>query len=305
MLTFFSTAKAFQGHSAIIQRNALQSWKLLHADVEVILFGDDPGAAEVCVEFGLRHHPEIERHESGMKYLHFMFDRARSIARHDFLCYLNCDILLLPDFWNAFQILSAWKKEFLMIGQRWDTDVTQPVDFTNRDWAKEMRRFVLTHGARQPYNFVDFFLFARPMYGSVPPLVVGRSFWDLWLVWKALDSGAPVVDATRFVVPVHQNHDYGYHPLGKHGTNVDPLAMRNLKLAGDGQHQGVVTDATHRLTAGGKIRRTPLRRYLGGPSALHLRQKIVEATFPLRKRLALRRSTLREFLGKFHSRNAN
>ena len=46
MLTFFTTAKPFREHDAIIQRNALKSWKLLHPDVEVIFFGDDEGAAE-------------------------------------------------------------------------------------------------------------------------------------------------------------------------------------------------------------------------------------------------------------------
>src|SRR6266567_7426313 len=89
MITFFTTAKPFRGHDGIIQRNALQSWKLLHPDVEVILFGDDEGAAEVCSELGLRHEPYVERHESGMKYLNYMFERAQTMALHDFLCYYN------------------------------------------------------------------------------------------------------------------------------------------------------------------------------------------------------------------------
>src|SRR5438445_13653512 len=80
VLTFFATAKAFQGHSGIIQRNALKSWTLLNPDVEVILFGDDEGAAEVCAELCLRHEPQVKRHESGMKYLDYMLDRAQKIA---------------------------------------------------------------------------------------------------------------------------------------------------------------------------------------------------------------------------------
>jgi hypothetical protein len=36
MLTFFTTAKPFRGHSETIQRNALKSWTLLGADVEGI-----------------------------------------------------------------------------------------------------------------------------------------------------------------------------------------------------------------------------------------------------------------------------
>src|SRR5208283_2512691 len=93
MLTLFTTAKPFTGHSAVIQRNALESWKRLHPDAEVILFGDDAGAAEICREMGLRHEPAIERRENGTKRLRSIFGRAQEIARHDILCYANCDII--------------------------------------------------------------------------------------------------------------------------------------------------------------------------------------------------------------------
>src|SRR5215472_6961866 len=75
MLTFFATAKPFIGQNAIIQRNALESWKQLSPEVEVILFGDEPGAAEICGELGLHHEPQVKRHESGMKFLNYMFER--------------------------------------------------------------------------------------------------------------------------------------------------------------------------------------------------------------------------------------
>ncbi len=110
MLTLFSTAKPFTGHSEIIQRNALQSWKRLHPSVEVILFGDEEGAAAVCAEMGLRHEPHVERHESGMKYVDYLFSRAQQIARHDYLCYSNCDMVLLDDFLKAFEKARAWRK---------------------------------------------------------------------------------------------------------------------------------------------------------------------------------------------------
>ena len=45
MLTLFSTCKPFHGHNGVIQRNALKSWRLLHPDIEIILFGDDEGVA--------------------------------------------------------------------------------------------------------------------------------------------------------------------------------------------------------------------------------------------------------------------
>src|SRR5437870_1269090 len=103
MITFFTTAKPFTGHNGVIQRNALESWALIHPDVEVILFGDEEGAPEVCAELGLRHEPNVERHESGLKYVRYLFGEAQRLARHDYMCYLNCDIILLKDFLDAFE----------------------------------------------------------------------------------------------------------------------------------------------------------------------------------------------------------
>ena len=61
MITIFTTAKPFDSHNGIIQRNALLSWKRLHPDVEVILFGDDEGAVKVCHELGVRLELHVER----------------------------------------------------------------------------------------------------------------------------------------------------------------------------------------------------------------------------------------------------
>ena len=97
MLTIFTTAKPFRGHIGIIQRNALQSWKALHPAVEIILFGADEGAADVAQELGLHHEPHVERNEHGIKRLDYLFARAQLIAKHDVLCYVNCDIILMQD----------------------------------------------------------------------------------------------------------------------------------------------------------------------------------------------------------------
>jgi Macrocin-O-methyltransferase (TylF) len=138
MLTLFSTPKPFRGHSGIIQRNALQSWKRLHTDAEVILFGNDEGTAEVCRELELRHEPEVLWTEHGTKRLDSIFGRAQEIARHDVLSYVNCDIILTHGFIDALQRLLAWRSRFLMVGCRWDTDVTEPLDFSRPEWQKEI-----------------------------------------------------------------------------------------------------------------------------------------------------------------------
>lgn len=310
MLTLFSTPKPFVGHSGIIQRNALQSWKRLHPSVEVILFGDEEGAASTCVELGLRHEPHLERHESGLKYLNSLFSRAQQIAQHDYLCYSNCDIVLLADFWKAFEKARAWRKKFLMLGRRWDTNVTGPIDFSRPSWASDLRHLAVTSGVLQHPGFIDFFVFPKGLYDRVPPLVVGRSYWDHWLVWKALSDGVDLLDCSPFVVPVHQNHDYGYHPDGKRGTDRDNLALRNRVLCGNGRHLRSSLDSTHRLSSEGDIRRNFLRpmirsmpfgRVYYGRILLKMQeqcQSLINKTFWVRDRIGLRRETLRKFLGR-------
>ena len=150
MLTLFTTAKPFLGHSATIQRNALKSWKLLHPDIEVVLFGDDEGAAQVADELGLRHEPRVERNEYGTKRLDAMFARAQNMARHGLLCYINCDIVLLPEFCLALERVSKRGRRFLMVGRRWDTDITEPIDFSDPEWPSGVKKFVLEHGIQQP-----------------------------------------------------------------------------------------------------------------------------------------------------------
>jgi len=271
MLTIFTTAKPFHGHTGVIQHNALQSWKALHPGIEVILFGDDPGAAETCLEFGLRHEPFVERNEFGTKRLDCLFARAQAIAQHEILCYINCDIILMQDFLRATERVRAMHREFLMVGRRWDTDIDAPLPFRERHlcsvprvqrdespdrqseeqgthWERDLRQLALTRGRRRTAEWIDYFAFSRGLYGPDMPPFVLRVFWDNWLVWKALDSGKPVIDASRAVMAVHQNHDYSYHPQGKAGVWTGEEAGRNAQLAGGWRHFRTISDATELLS---------------------------------------------------------
>jgi hypothetical protein len=253
MITFFTTAKPFRGHDGIIQRNALKSWKLLHLDVEVILFGDDEGAAAVCEELGLVHHPQVERHESGAKKLDYIFRRANEAAKHMYLCYSNCDIVLTEDFSKAFAKTRKWRDRFVLVSQRWDMDITSPIDFGLEGWGRRLREATLERGFRQNEYWIDFFLFRKGLYVEIPPLIVGHCYWDNWMIWRALQEGVAIVDASRLMVPVHQNHGYSPQFGRVKGAGDDALSRLNLELIGGERHVRVIRSATHRLTRGGMV----------------------------------------------------
>jgi hypothetical protein len=302
VLTMFSTPKPFYGHSAVIQRNALESWSRLHADVQVILFGDEEGTPEICRELGLGHEPEVQRSEFGTKRLDWMFGRAQQLARYDFVCYVNCDIVLTREFRLAFETLRAWRTHFLMVGRRWDTKITEPLDFAQPDWEERVIARAHTEGIQRFYNCVDFFLFPKGLYAEMPALVIGRNGWDHWLVWKARKSGAAIVDASDVVTCIHQDHDYGYHPKGMIGVGQDEEALRNNRLLGGRRHQRTIEDAEFRLTHKG-VR--PARFYWLAPVKRRVRRTtskvrafvrtslwypFLDQTRPLRQYLGLRQT---------------
>jgi hypothetical protein len=263
MLTFFSTAKPFLGHIGTIQRNAIRSWRHLHADVEVILFGDDKGTAEVCEELGLVHVKEVEKNRLGTNYVSSIFDRAQEMARHDLLCYTNCDILLLDDFRNAIELVSEAKPQFLVAGRRWDLDLKYPLDFHLPGWQVEVRRLAREANRRRPAQFIDYFAFKRGLYyHKIPELLIGRAGWDNWMIWAARYAGVPIVDVSVSVCAVHQNHDYSHHPQGEKGIYEGEEARWNYRLTEGHRKFGTLESAAYLLESG-ELRKNR-KRWLAG-----------------------------------------
>lgn len=211
MLTVFSTAKPFVGHDGIIQRNAILSWTLLHPQVEVILFGDESGTAGICSELGLVHEPYANRNVDGMKYVHYLFARVNEIARHPYLCFANCDIILPRELIEAVERVAAAFDRFLIVGRRWNIHVDQPLRFEDLA-ANDLNRRIRKHGKRGAPNGLDYFVFPRGEFCALPPFLVGRFYWDNWMVWDAYSRGVPVVDVSGLVNAGHQIHGRDYHP---------------------------------------------------------------------------------------------
>lgn len=299
MLTIFSTPKPFIGHSNVIQRNALRSWTLLHPDVDVILFGDEEGAADACRDLGIRHEPHVRRNERGTKYLNYLFDRARDISCHKFICYSNCDIILTLDFLEGLELVARSYSRFLMIGRRWDTDIIEPWDFSQPDWAQRLRSFALLKGKQAGPSWIDYFCFSRNLYyEKMPPFLIGRNNWDPWLSWHARKSKAHLIDASEMVIAVHQNHDYAY--LGEGATAQQNKAEADYNGSmGDTRawhYYKYGVDAATEILSEGRLRANHLA-WLGPIKTRAITYlyyawwACLGATRPIRHRLGLRSAT--------------
>ena len=246
LITLFSAPKPFTNpHIAMIQRNAIKSWTLL-PDVDVILLGEEEGLADAASELGVRHIATVERNANGVPLISSMFKLARENSNSDLLCIINADMVLMPDFVEAAKQSVKLKDKFVLLSQRWDLDVTAPLDFSG-DWSHGLRSKVNGQGQLHRPAGSDFFLFPRSCYADIPTFTIGRAGWDNWMIYKARKENWAVIDCTPSVMIVHQNHDYSHLPGAK--PHYDhPETNENIRLAGGQANvRYTILDATHQL----------------------------------------------------------
>lgn len=249
MLTIFSTPKPFIGNIKTIQTNAIRSWAELHPHCEIILFGDENGTAEIAAELGIKQVTAMERNEYGTPLISSMFKIAQEMADNELLCYVNADIILMSDFIPA--IGQVRISPFLMVGQRWDIDLNETLDFQKADWETRLKIRVETEGMLHGVTGIDYFVFPGGLYENMPPLAVGRPGWDNWLIYHTRLRKIPVIDATAMIKAVHQNHGHADYPGGDKGFWEGPEAKRNMELAGGRDHAFHIGFADWRLTSQG------------------------------------------------------
>lgn len=230
LITVFSAPKPFTDpHIAIIQRNAILSWTKL-PDVNVVLLGDEPGLAEVAAEAGVKHIREIPRSPSGAPLMDAMFRLARDASPSQLYCIVNTDIILFPEFVDAVQKVASQKERFVLLGQRWDLDVTAPIDFSD-GWQDRLLSALHQQGSLHRPVGSDYFLFPASCYTGIPAFIIGRAGWDNWMIYHARKSHFPAIDATRDITVIHQSHDYSHLPGGKPHYK-HPETNENIRLAG-------------------------------------------------------------------------
>lgn len=254
-LTIFTAPKPFTNpHIATIQRNAIRSWVNLGPDVEVILMGDEAGMAEVAQELGVKHLPGVARNANGTPLVSSMFDLARQNSDSYLLACVNADILLMPDVVEGALCAAEHARRFLIVGQRWDLDVTEPLDFSP-GWAERLRERAVTQGRLHKATGSDYFIFPRDCFRDMPAFAIGRAGWDNWMIYGGRRNGWPVIDATPSIMIVHQNHDYSHLPGGQPHYKL-PETFENIRLAGGKRAIFELRDVSCHLEAK-RLRRVP------------------------------------------------
>lgn len=249
MVTIFTIPKPFiDPHINIIQRNAIESWTLLRPQCDVALIGNDEGVAQVAEEFNLPHLPQVRCNEFGTPLFDSAFRLAHRFNQDNILLYLNADIILPPEFAKIFQYLPS--DNFLVVGQRWDLDVKNLIDYSNKSWDVILRDSLRRFGKIHPPAGSDYFIFRYESFKNIPSFAVGRIGWDNWMIYEARRKKFAAIDATEFAAAIHQNHP----PDKNRGTEDDLEGRENMELAG-GKKFISLEDTNWKLTNNGLVKK--------------------------------------------------
>jgi hypothetical protein len=253
-LTVFTAPKPFTDpHINVIQRNAIGSWLQMGEDVEVILIGDEVGIAEVSNDLGVTRISNVKQNRHGTPLVSSIFQLAGEKSASELLLFANTDMLFFPETLDIANGMKGRADDFVLLGQRYDLDVTDEIDFSI-DWEASLLAAVRARGKLHPLGGSDYFIFPKHMFTKIPNFAIGRAGWDNWMIYHALSEGWMVVDITPSLMAVHQNHSYS-HLESERGHQRHPETQENLELAGGMRKMFSLLDVKYQMV-GGKI--TPI-----------------------------------------------
>jgi hypothetical protein len=230
-LAIFTAPKPFTDpHINLIQRNAIGSWRDMGGEVEVYLVGEEDGTAAAAAELGVDYLPEVQRNKKGTPLVSSIFDVVRAASQAPFLAYVNADIIMFPGTLSVIQDVARRAATFAMMGQRFDLDVHEPLDFSG-SWPESLRREMTDRGQLHAPSGSDYFIFPRHLYTEIPDFAIGRAGWDNWMIYHAVTSPWLAIDGTAALDVVHQQHDYAHLDGGKPHYRLDE-SETNVQLAG-------------------------------------------------------------------------
>lgn len=233
--------------------------------------GDEYGTEETAKEFGVQHVPDVEVNEYGTPLENSVMRLAEEIAENELMCTVASDVIFLNDLLPAVDLIAKSMNQFAMVSQRWNLNVPQPINFDS-SWEKSLESQLATNGRLYVHSGMDYLVYPKGIFGEVPPFAVGRRAYDNWILFTLRSKGINVVDASKVVKIIHQDHDYSHHPDGQMGIMYGIEAQRNVELAGNRAQRFILKDRTHILNKNG-IRRSRdlwwLWRALRTAEALH------------------------------------
>jgi hypothetical protein len=255
MITIFATPKNFEDIFIHIQENAIKSWRSISDDIQIVILGDSKGSKEIAEEVNADYIPKVRCSPKGTPYASDLFIQAEKIAKFPIITFINADIILPKNFVEEIKWVTDTMKKFLIIGHRWDMDIHEKINFQSELITRKFWETIPEKGELHAPSGIDYFVFNKGLWKTLPDFIIGRPGFDNWLIWKARRRRIPVIDATDSIQVVHQNHHFNFHNLKKDPKiHTEEEGQYNSQI-----HQGKILnimDADYTLNKGNVEKKT-------------------------------------------------
>lgn len=239
---------------AMRQWNAVQSWASIQPKPEIHLFGNKSGVEALALAVGARHHKILEN-ENGLEVLSEAFFAIDDEYRGDihspiYKMYTNADMIYPP--YLMYILESIHTERFLMVGQRMNTNIDHPIDFSVGWWQK-VSAIAKSTGHLHTPNGMDYFIYNGSLnetFGEFPPdLYVGRWYLDNVIAGLAKQRNTLIIDATPSLLAIHQDHDYSHFPGGLNALGAGDESLHNKSYLPNGEITTILDADTKLLQA--------------------------------------------------------
>jgi len=211
---------------------------------EILLFGADEGIDVVAHEYDVTHIKQITTNEYGTPLLDHVFSLAQNLAKYKTLMYINTDIIIYPDIIVSINKIKL--PSYIMSGRRIDLDIHHEINFTNKVESAMIKESAFKNGKLHGSSGMDYYIFPNNLI-EMPPFSVGRQGWDSWLIHHMKERGVPIIDATKGITVIHQNHDFSHSQYGGKKRVGGPELIQNINIAGGFSNISTLRDADWRL----------------------------------------------------------
>jgi hypothetical protein len=236
-------------HISAIQTNAILSWTLLTPKPEIWLLGDEQGVDNIASDLSLHHYPRIRTTSEGTPLVNDILEKSQHLTTSPVVLYVNSDIIFPDNSIGAVLEKLVPTSTFLLSGARIDLEIQDVLRLDEAE-RRHLKARARAEGELMPFG-VDYMAFSVGLFRDVPPFALGRPGYDNWMLWEARRRNAHLIDATRAVIAIHQNH----RPPGEWAKiSSSEEAIANIRLAGKWRTSFTLGDASH-YVEDGKLKR--------------------------------------------------
>ncbi|MDW8236518.1 MAG: hypothetical protein RMK98_07880 [Bacteroidia bacterium] len=180
---------------------ALESWLLLEPRPQILLIVDHPSTEKLAQEYGVEFTPCLEFSPRGVPLLSSVFREAQRLAKYKVMAYVNADILLPNKLGKVIEKVKEKWKRFMIVS------APTIIDYTRLHISLGYEQEAMKHAIFHPiHTGADLFIYTKGIFTDIPPIRLGRYYWDHWLLSYPLIYGVPVIDATPYL-PIFHPYD--------------------------------------------------------------------------------------------------